>query len=39
MSKPVYDENDTLKENDLNPDRNLGIFKLDIASRRLPLYP
>ncbi len=35
MSKPVYDENDTLKENDLNPDRNLGIFKLDIASKKI----
>ncbi len=35
MSKPVYDENDTLKENDLNPNRNLGIFKLDIATKKI----
>jgi len=35
MSKPVYDENDTLKLNDLNPSRNLGIFKLDIASKKI----
>ena len=35
MSKAVYDENDTLKEHDLNPNRNLGIFKLDIATKKL----
>jgi len=35
MSKAVYDENDTLKVNDLNPNRNLGIFKLDIATKKL----
>ncbi len=35
MSKPVFDKSDTLKEHDLNPDRHLGIFKLDIASKKL----
>ena len=35
MSKPVFDANDTLKENDLNPKRNLGIFKMDIASKKI----
>jgi len=35
MSKPVFDENDTLKLNDLNPNRNLGIFKLDIATKKI----
>jgi len=35
MSKPVFDKSDILKENDLNPNRHLGIFKLDIASKKL----
>jgi len=35
MSKPVFDVNDTLKENDLNPNRNLGIFKMDITSKKI----
>jgi hypothetical protein len=35
MSKPVFDANDTLKANDLNPDRNLGIFKMDISSKQI----
>ncbi|MCH9741047.1 MAG: hypothetical protein K0U38_09470 [Epsilonproteobacteria bacterium] len=35
MSKPVFSESDTLKETDLNPDRNLGIFKLEIASKKI----
>ena len=35
MSKPIFSENDTLKENDLNPNRNLGIFKMDIASKKI----
>ncbi|CAA6809463.1 MAG: Unknown protein, partial [uncultured Sulfurovum sp.] len=35
MSKPVFDVNDTLKMNDLNPSRNLGIFKMDIASKKI----
>ena len=35
MSKPVFSENDTLKANDLNPDRNLGIFKMDISSKKI----
>ena len=35
MSKPVFDANDTLKANDLNPERNLGIFKMDIASKKI----
>jgi len=35
MSKPVFDVNDTLKANDLNPDRNLGIFKMDITSKKI----
>jgi hypothetical protein len=35
MSKSVFAENDTLKANDLNPSRNLGIFKMDIASKKI----
>jgi len=35
MSKPVFAENDTLKANDLNPNRNLGIFKMDITSKKI----
>jgi hypothetical protein len=35
ISKPVFDEDDTLKVKDLNPDRHLGIFKLDISSKKL----
>ena len=35
MSKPIYADNDTLKANDLNPDRNLGIFKMDISTKKL----
>ena len=35
MSKPVFDEKDTLKVNDLNPNRNLGIFKMDISSKKI----
>lgn len=35
MSKPVFAENDTLKANDLNPNRNLGIFKMDIATKKI----
>jgi len=35
MSKPVFDASDTLKANDLNPERNLGIFKMDIASKKI----
>lgn len=35
MSKPVFAKDDTLKTNDLNPNRNLGIFKMDIASKNL----
>ncbi len=35
MSKPVFAEDDTLKVNDLNPDRHLGIFKLDISSKKI----
>ncbi|CAA6799201.1 MAG: Unknown protein, partial [uncultured Sulfurovum sp.] len=35
MSKPVFDPNDTLKANDLNPNRNLGIFKMDIATKKI----
>jgi len=35
MSKPVFDESDTLKANDLNPNRNLGIFKMDIATKKI----
>jgi len=35
MSKPVFAEDDTLKVNDLNPSRNLGIFKLDIGTKKL----
>jgi hypothetical protein len=35
MSKPVFAENDMLKANDLNPKRNLGIFKMDIASKKI----
>ena len=35
MSKPVFDVNDTLKAKDLNPNRNLGIFKMDISSKKI----
>ena len=35
MSKPVFANNDVNKESDLNPDRNLGIFKMDIASKKI----
>ncbi len=35
MSKPVFTEDDTNKTNDLNPNRELGIFKLDIASQKI----
>ena len=35
MSKPVFDKSDTAKTTDLNPDRNLGIFKLDIFSKKI----
>ena len=35
MSKPVFADNDTLKANDLNPKRNLGIFKMDITSKKI----
>ncbi len=35
ISKPVFDANDTLKANDLNPDRHLGIFKMDINSKKI----
>ncbi|CAA6812651.1 MAG: Unknown protein [uncultured Sulfurovum sp.] len=35
MSKPVFDPNDTLKANDLNPNRNLGIFKMDISTKKI----
>jgi len=35
MSKSVFDANDTLKANDLNPSRNLGIFKMDIATKKI----
>ncbi len=35
MSKPVFDANDTLKVNDLNPNRHLGIFELEIATKKL----
>jgi hypothetical protein len=35
MSKPVFAENDTLKANDLNPNRNLGIFKMDISTKKI----
>ncbi|CAA6816244.1 MAG: Unknown protein [uncultured Sulfurovum sp.] len=35
MSKPVFAVDDILKETDLNPNRNLGIFKMDIATKKL----
>ena len=35
MSKPVFDSADTTKSTDLNPDRHLGIFKMDIASKKM----
>ena len=35
MSKPVFADSDTLKANDLNPNRNLSIFKMDITSKKI----
>jgi hypothetical protein len=35
MSKPIFADNDTLKANDLNPKRNLGIFKMDITNKKI----
>jgi hypothetical protein len=35
MSKPVFADDDTIKANDLNPNRHLGIFELDITSKKL----
>ncbi|NEW59819.1 hypothetical protein GSY74_00865 [Sulfurovum sp. bin170] len=35
MSKPVFSDSDINKESDLNPERNLGIFKMDIASKKI----
>jgi hypothetical protein len=35
MSKPVFADSDTNKERDLNPDRNLAIFKMDISSKKI----
>jgi len=34
MSKPVFADGDTNKATDLNPNRHLGIFKLNIQSKK-----
>lgn len=35
ISKPVFAENDINKTNDLNPNKKLGIFKLDISNQKI----